>query len=125
MHALPGLNQDSWSLFPEAGLRRLTTEDFRRDYRMLLDPGSVITRCLANLARELGMLTKPEVEAIAELLPPDSAAFVREMASATRKAKDQPVTDAIGPALDRWWETTARGRAEADFRFHAQQSARR
>jgi|GEM_PF-4054097 hypothetical protein len=125
LHALLWCNQDSWAIFPEPGLRRLATKDLRRDYQMLLDPGSVITRCLANLARELGTLTKPEVEAIAELFPPDGAAVVREMAWATQKAKDLPVTDAIGPALDRWWETTGRGRMEADFRFHAQQPARR
>jgi len=92
---------------------------------MLLGPGSVITRCLANLARELGTLTKPEVKAIAELLPQDSAALVREMASAARKGKELLVTDVIGPALDRWWETTARGRVDADFRLHAQPVSRR
>jgi len=125
LHALLWSNQDSWAAFRDLGLRRLTTEDFRRDYRMLLGPGSVITGCLANLVRELGTLTKPEVEAIAELLPQDGAALVREMASVTRKTKDQPVTDAIGPVLDRWWETTARGRVEADFRLHAPQSGHR
>lgn len=123
LHALLRLNQDSWTTFRDLGSRRLTTGDFRRDYRMLLDPGSAMTHCLANLARELGTLTPPEVEAIAGLLPPDSAALVREVASATRKVKDFPVTDAIGPALDRWWEATARGEVEAGFRFHAQPPA--
>jgi hypothetical protein len=87
---------------------------------MLLDPGAVMTLCLANLAKELGTLTTPEVEAIAGILPPDSAVVVREMAAAARTAKDLPVTDAIGPALDRWWETTGREKVEADFRHHGQ-----
>jgi len=125
LHALLWSNQDAWATFRDLGLRRLTTEDLRRDYRMLLDPGSVITRCLGNLARELGTLTKPEVEAIAGLLPPDSAALVRGMAAAAPKTKELPVTDAIGSALDRWWETTARGKVEADFRLHAPRPARR
>jgi hypothetical protein len=125
LHALLRSNQDSWATFRDLGLGRLSTDDFRRDYRMLLDPGSAITHCVANLARELGTLTPSEVEAIAGLLPPDSAALVREMASAARKAKDVPVTDAIGPALDGWWGTTGRGKVEADFRLHAQQPARR
>ncbi len=125
LHALLASNQGSWAIFVEPGLGRLATKDLRRDYEMLLDPRSVITRCLANLARELGTLTKPEVEAIAELFPPEGAAVVREAAWATWKAKDLPVTDAVGPALDRWWETTARRKLEADFRFHARQSGRR
>jgi len=125
LHAFLGSKQDSWATFRDLGLRRMSTSDFRRDYRMLLDPGSAITHCVANLARELGTLTPPEVGAIAGLLPPDSSALVREMASAAREAKDVPVTDAIGPALDRWWETTGGGKVEADFRLHAQQPARR
>jgi hypothetical protein len=125
LHAIPAANRDWQATICELGLRRMSTDDFRRDYRMLLDPGSALTRCLANLARELGTLTTPEVEAIAGLLPPDGAVFLREMASAVRTAKDLPVTDAIGPALDRWWETTAKNKVAADFRFHAQQPARR
>ncbi|MCX6927879.1 MAG: hypothetical protein NT154_32425, partial [Verrucomicrobia bacterium] len=118
LHALLWSSQDSWATFRDQGLKRLSTGDFRTDYRMMLDTGSAITHCLANLVRELGTLAPPEVEAIAGLLPPDRAALVREMAAAAREAKDLPVTDAIGPALDRWWETTASGKVEADFRLH-------
>ena len=125
LHALLWAHQDSWAIFPEPGSRRLATKDLRRDYKMLLDFASVMTRCLANLARELGTLTKPEVEALAELFPPDGAALLREMAWASGKATDLPVADAVGPALDRWWETTVRQSFEADFRFHAHQSAHR
>jgi hypothetical protein len=92
---------------------------------MLLSPGSVITRSLANLARELGTLTKAEVDALAGSLPPGTAAAVREIAAAARDAKELPMADAVGPALERWWEATARTRVEADFRFHAKQPARR
>ena len=91
---------------------------------MLLDPGAALTHCLANLARELGTLTTPEVEAIAGLLPPDGAVLVREMAATAREDKNLPVTDVIGPALDRWWETTVRSSVEAGFRFHTQQLGR-
>jgi hypothetical protein len=117
--------EDAQAAFAKLGLRRLAPEDFRRDYRMLLSSESVITRCLANLIRELGTLKEPEVEAIAGLLPPDGAALVHELAMATRSAKDLPVTDAIGPVLDRWWETTGREKVAADFRHHIQQSVRR
>jgi parvulin-like peptidyl-prolyl isomerase len=123
LHALLWSHQDSWATFRDLGLRRLATEDFRRDYRMLLDSRSAITGCFANLAGELGTLAQPELEALVNLLPPDGASVVREMASGARKAKDRPVTDAIGPALDEWWRTTGRGSAEADFRLHAPQSA--
>ncbi len=120
LHGFPAASRDWQATICDLGLRRMATDDFRRDYRMLLDPGSVLTHCLANLGRELGTLTTPEVEAIAGLLPPDSAVFVRDMAAAARTAKYQPVTDAIGPALDRMWETTARSNVEAGFRFHVQ-----
>ena len=92
---------------------------------MLLSPGYVITGRLANLIRELGALPQPEIEAIIGLLAPDTAAVVREMALASRKANDLPLTDAIGLTLDRWWETTARSKVEADLRIHAQQAAPR
>lgn len=124
LHALRSSQQDSGAAFGDLGLKRLATRDVRRDYEMLLDPGSVLTRCLGNLASELGTLTPPEVEAIAESLPPNSAAIVRELARASRKAKDLPVVEVIGPILDRWWETTARRALESDFRFHARTSAR-
>jgi hypothetical protein len=120
LHTLPAANRDWQATICDLGLSRMVTEDFRRDYRMLLDPGSALTHCLANLAQELGTLTAPEVEAIAGLLPPDGAVLVREMAAAARKDKNLPVTDVIGPTLDRWWETTGREKVEADFRHHGQ-----
>lgn len=64
-------------------------------------------------------------QAMAGLLPPESTAVVREVASATREGKDRPLTETIGPALDRWWESRARKQAKAGFRFHAQPSSRR
>jgi parvulin-like peptidyl-prolyl isomerase len=120
LHVLQTGKGDSWAIFPELGLKRLTTTQFRWDYRMLLSSGSVMTECLANLARELGTLTPPEVEAMAGLLPPDSAALMREVAAAARQAQDQPVADAIGPAMDRWWETTGREKIGTEFRLHGQ-----
>jgi hypothetical protein len=124
LHALRSPKPDSSVAFRDLGLKRLSTEDVRRDYRMLLDPGSVITRCLGNLARELGSLSTPQVEAIAEALPQEYGTLIRQMASACGKARDLPVAEAIGPVLDRWWETTARRAVEADFRFHTGTSSK-
>jgi hypothetical protein len=119
LHLLAGSSPASSASFAALGSKRLSTEDFGHDYRMLLGSGSVIPHCLANLGRELSILTKPEVEALAGLLPPEGAALLREMAWASGKAKDLPVEDAIGPALDRWWESSARSRVAADFQFWA------
>ena len=124
LHMFPAANRDWQATICDLGLRRMATDDFRGDYRRLLDSQAAITHCLANLARELGTLTPPEIEAIAKLLPPDGAVLMREIALAARKTNNQPVTDAIGPVLDRWWETSAKGGVEAAFRFHAQQLAR-
>jgi thiol-disulfide isomerase/thioredoxin len=124
LHALPVTKRDWQAAICDLGLRRMTTNDFGRDYRMLLDPESALTHSLANLTRELGTLTPPEVEAIAEFLPPAGAVLLRDLAAAARITNNVPVADAIGPALDRWWETTVRGSVEAEFRLHTQQLAR-
>jgi hypothetical protein len=105
--------------FSGLGLRRLATEDFRRDYRMLLGPDSVVTRCLANLVRELGALNPAQLEALAGFLPPGGRSTFRELAAAAADAKDRPVSEAVGPALDRWWESSGKSQLEADFRYHA------
>jgi hypothetical protein len=118
LHVFAGSSPGSSASFATLGSKRLSTEDFSRDYRMLLSSGSVVPHCLANLGRELSILTKPEVEALVGLLPPDAAALLREIAWASGEAKDLPVEDAIGPALDRWWKSSARSRVAADFQSH-------
>ena len=90
--------------FAARGLERLSTADFRRDCRLFLTGDSVFSQCLQRLAAALRELDNEQVAALAKLQSPVRGEFIRESSRRLRAAKDQPVMEALAPALDSYWE---------------------
>ena len=90
--------------FAARGLERLSTEDFRRDCRLFLTGDAVLSQCCQRLAAALRELDDEQVAALAKLQSPVRGEFIRECARRLRAAKDQPVMEALAPALDSYWE---------------------
>jgi hypothetical protein len=87
------------------GLARLSTDDFRRDYRLLLDEHYLSGRFAAALAANLRDLDEQDLNALLEPMPAARAEFIRDCAQRLRAAKkDQPLLETIAPALDAFWE---------------------
>lgn len=87
------------------GLERLSTDDFRSDYQLLLDEHYVAGRFVARLATTLGSLDELELAAVVEPVTAAQAAFIRNCAQCARASKaGQPLVETIAPALDEYWD---------------------
>jgi ankyrin repeat protein len=90
--------------FAAHGLERLSTGDFRRDCRLFLTGDAVFSQCFQRLAAALGGLDNEQVAALAKLQSPVRGEFIRESSRRLRAAKEQPLMEALAPALDSYWE---------------------
>ena len=90
--------------FAARGLERLSAADFRRDCRLFLEGNSISSQCCQRLAASLRALDDEQVAALAKLQSPARGEFIRECSRRLRAAKDQPVLEALAPALDAYWE---------------------
>ena len=91
--------------FAARGLERLSPADFRRDCQLFLAGNSISSQCLQKLAAALRDLNDEHLTALAKGESPARGEFIREGSRRLRAAKDQPMLEALGPALDSYWES--------------------
>jgi ankyrin repeat protein len=86
------------------GLERLTAADLRRDCRLFLAGDSIISQCCQALATSLRDMDEAQLETLLKEQPPAIADFIRDCLQRLRAQKEQPVFEALAPALDAFWE---------------------
>ena len=125
------LNIIKWPQWPHArafadrGLERLSADDFRNDWRLLIEGESVLAQCLVRTAEAFRDLDDEDIEALVLLLPPERATFVRNSVRLLREEKGKPVGEVLRPALDEYWEKVLKKRVEAALRKLAFKASRR
>jgi TPR repeat protein len=107
-HVLGGIRPPLARTFAARGLERLAPADFRHDYHMFLAGNSVSSQCLQKLAAALRDLDDDQLAALAKGESPARGEFIRDCARRLRAANGQPMLDALGPALDSYWERELR-----------------
>jgi len=106
-------------------LERLSADDFRNDWRLLIEGESVLAQCLVRTAEAFRDLDDEDIEALVILLPPERATFVRNSVRLLREGKGKPVGEVLRPALDEYWEKVLKKRVEAALRKLAIKASRR
>lgn len=97
--------------FAQRGLERLIAEDFRHDYRLLLDEDTGFGRCALRAAEILRELQDDEAAALGDLFLQNPNA-VLTFAIALRQAPPDKIREALPAALDRLWDDGLRERIE-------------
>jgi len=99
--------------FAARGLERLSADDFRCDWQLVIEGESVLTQCLTRTAEAVSDLNDEDIEALVAILPPEHAAFIRDSARLLRKGKGRPLGEVLRPALDEYWEKALKKKIEA------------
>ena len=105
--------------FAAHGLERLSPADFRHDYQMFLTGNSVSSQCCQRLAAALRDLDNEHLTALAKEASPALGEFLREGSRRLRAANGQPMLEALGPALDAYWESELKELVANLLRGHA------
>lgn len=101
--------------FARRGLTRLSTEDFRRDYDLLLNPSYIPGQCVLRLADAIRQMDEAEQ---ARLRASAKAVFGEEVAAMIERlieSKERPSGQVLAAALDELWEKHWRDQAAKDF----------
>jgi outer membrane protein assembly factor BamA len=114
----PWLNLDLRDTAGLAGIKRLSVEAFRRDYRPFLAEDSWLGRWFVSLARALNTLDEMELRALGRLLP-DDARFdtVRACVQLLKSESSKPLGEALSLSLDRFWSDDFRPEVSAKLRW--------
>jgi len=98
--------------FAQQGLTRLLLDDFRNDYRPLLDDDFLLGKCVLHLATVLRDMDDQGVRAIAESLDAEDAKLFGQAVEVLRRERDRPIEEALGEVLDELWENGLRHRVK-------------
>lgn len=104
--------------FAKRGLERLSTEDFRRDYRQFLQNNTAAGQFFLKSADALRDLNDSDIDALA-LGSPSAARFLRDCARRLRESRDRPVAETLGVMLDDYWQREWRDKMAAALRDEA------
>jgi Sel1 repeat len=105
--------------FAARGLERLSAADFRRDCRLFLEGSAISSQCCQRVAANLGALDEEQAATLAKLQSPARGEFIQETARRLRATKDQPVLEALAPALDTYWEQELKEQVANAFKAQA------
>jgi hypothetical protein len=110
--------------FAARGLERLSAADFRRDCRLLLEGNSICSQCCQRLAARVRALDDDQLAALVKVESAARGEFIRECSRRLRAAKEEPVFEALAPALDAYWEQELREQVATALRAQAFDPAR-
>lgn len=101
--------------FAQKGRERLATDDFRRDYRLLLAPLDRASATPAIVAALNGLSREEALQMGAVLLDdgPLFAEFIDQLRESARRASP---SEALAQSLESWWERGLRTRLDAELR---------
>ena len=102
--------------FAARGLERLSAADFHRDCRLFLTGDSVISQCCQRLIASLREMDDYQLAVLGKQQSPAYGEFLRECSRRLRAAKDQPLAEALAPALDSYWEREIKEQVAAALR---------
>jgi len=102
--------------FAARGLQKLSADDFRKDWRLVLEGESVLSQCLARTAEALRDMDDEDLEALLLLFSPERREFLRNFVRLLRQDKSRPVGEVVAPALDEYWEKVLKKKVESALR---------
>ena len=106
------------------GLERLSAADMRRDWRLLLKGDSIVSQCCQALAVSLRDMDEAQLDALLKEQSSETGQFIRDCLQKLRANKEQPVFEALAPALDAWWERGLKDRVAAALQAHVADPAK-
>ena len=86
------------------GLLRLSAESFRKDYRLLLEGSSPLTKSIEKTAEALRELTDEDAEALAAVLSKPAGDSLRSIVRLLRESAGKPIRATLALVGDRFWE---------------------
>jgi hypothetical protein len=105
-HLLALANSEGAKLFATKGkVGGLTVAEFRKDTRLLTQGDALLAQLTRKVAAILREAEPAEIDAVAELLPAEFAAWLRKSAADVRLGADRAAEDILRDSLDELWLT--------------------
>jgi len=102
--------------FANRGLERLSLDDFRKEYRILLAEDYVVGQCIIGIAEGLRELDDEAAEMFDRALFDDDVHLLRDAARTLRRDPDRPVGEVLPEVFDGLWQGGLKDRIEAALR---------
>jgi hypothetical protein len=112
---VPGADEANSAALASEGLKRLSLDDFRRDYSAILDRESFLGRYVWRIAEVIRGLDEEDLQWLqqldlveSEVCTPEAKEMLFEVARLLRES-NKPVEEALPRTLDTWWRLGLRG----------------
>lgn len=110
--------------FAIRGLTRLSAENFRQDWQLVLQGDSVLAQVVQGFISALAELQEDEVQALAAVLPREAGRLLLHGARTVRENQGRPLPETVAPILERYWDESLRAVIQAQLREVLSQGSR-
>jgi tetratricopeptide (TPR) repeat protein len=100
--------------FADKGIEKLSVGDFRKDYQLLFQ-SPMLNEVVRNTVAAIRDLRDDEVEALTDIMSPQTAILVRGYIQIARENKSKPANEILSMALDEYWEKELKKRVQKGF----------
>lgn len=90
--------------FAAKGLEKLSVDDFRKDYHILIHGDGIAGECIRRAAEILRDLDRPQVELLTKAFPGEHGRLLGRAAEVLRRHRDRPIAEALPEVLDDLWQ---------------------
>ena len=102
------INKPLSRAFAVKGLTKLSSDDFLKDWRLLVAEDHLLSQCLNHLVRGLGDLDDPDLNAVLALFSQEHAGLIRDSVNSTRENEAKPMRQVLAPVFAYHWQNTLR-----------------
>ena len=95
---------DASRLYAARGLEKLALDDFRKDYRLLLDDNSTAGRTVVRMAPDFRAMSDQEVEQLAKFYSVADSIYFRAAVRTLRSDRKKPLKEALADFIDACWK---------------------
>lgn len=113
---LKQVNPDASRNFAIAGLARLSHGFFLRDCAAFLDTDAAVGQMARRTLEAISKLDEKDAAALGAALGPEGSELVTSLRRLYRGRKNEPVTEALAPALEVYWDKTLKEKVARSLR---------
>ena len=100
--------------FADKGIEKLSVGDFRKDYQLLFQ-SPMLNEVVRNAVAAIRDLRDDEVEALTDIMSPQTATLVRGYIQIAKENKSKSANEILSMALDESWEKGLKKRVQEGF----------
>ncbi|MCP4451593.1 MAG: hypothetical protein GY809_09045 [Planctomycetes bacterium] len=117
------INQPLSRAFAAKGLKTLTSNDFHKDWSLLVAEDRLLSQCLDHMVQGLQNLDDLDLNRVLTLFPKAQEDLIRDLVKGRNENETEPIHQVLAPVLAYHWQKQLKAKVEQTLRAYANPNA--